>query len=164
MINLGKLTKCGKEVILEKMSNGCIACISHCKDGDGYIRVRVNGKNTRLHRYLYEKQYGKIPDNMVIRHSCDNSSCCNIEHLEIGTQLDNINDMIIRNRYYKGDRPYLQGVNNINHKLNETQVKEIYLSKLSNKKLALIYNVSPSNIQFIKSQKQWKWLTDRLNK
>ena len=51
MINLGKLTKQGKNVILESDENGCIKCVSHCRDKDGYIRVRVNGKNTRLHRY-----------------------------------------------------------------------------------------------------------------
>lgn len=164
MINLGKLTKKGKDILLEEIDNGCFKCISHCKDGDGYIRVRVNGKNTRLHRYLYEKKYGKIPDNMVIRHKCDNPGCCNINHLELGTQLDNINDMIKRNRLYKGEKPILRGTNNNANKLSEKDVLDIYLSDLSYSKLAEKYKVSKTNIYYIKKQYQWKWLTDKLNK
>ena len=41
-------------------------------------------------------KFGEIPKGMVIRHKCDNPNCCNIEHLEIGTQKDNIEDMIKR--------------------------------------------------------------------
>jgi hypothetical protein len=44
------------------------------------------------------EKYGEIPKGMVIRHKCDNPACCNIEHLEIGTPLDNVNDMIERGR------------------------------------------------------------------
>lgn len=43
MINLGKLSFNGKEVILEKKLNGCIECISHCKDDCGYTRIEIKG-------------------------------------------------------------------------------------------------------------------------
>lgn len=43
MINLGKLSSNGKEVILEKKLNGCIECISHCKDDCGYTRIEIKG-------------------------------------------------------------------------------------------------------------------------
>lgn len=82
--------------MLEERENGCIECISHCKDNCGYTRVRVNGKHERLFRYIYEQKYGKIPKGMVIRHKCDNPNCCNIKHLEIGTQKDNVRDLIER--------------------------------------------------------------------
>ena len=165
MINLGKLSPRGKEVILKEKENGCIECISHSRDDCGYTRIFINGKPERLFRYLYKQKYGKIPKGMVIRHKCDNSYCCNVEHLEIGTQLDNINDMIIRGRYKLGavtENPKLRGTNNPHHKLTEKQVIDIYLSKLSNNKLAKIYNVSASNIRYIKIKKQWKWLTDTI--
>lgn len=164
MINLGKISNKGKDVILQEKENGCIECISHCKDADGYTRVFVNGKHERLFRYIYEQKYGKIPKEKVIRHKCDNAYCCNINHLEIGTQLDNVRDMISRNRNYKGEHKTIQGEKNVNHKLIEQQVKEIYLSNLSSYKLAKIYNVSRAAIIFIKNKKQWKWLTDEMDK
>ena len=163
MINLGKLSPNGKEVLLEEKENGCIECISHSRDDCGYSRVFINGKHQRLFRYIYEQKYGKIPKGMVIRHKCDNSCCCNINHLEIGTQLDNVRDMINRNRNYKGEHKTIQGEKNVNHKLTEQQVIEIYLSNLSTYKLAEIYNVSKTNIAFIKNKKQWKWLTDKID-
>lgn len=168
MINLGKLSPNGKEVILEEKENGCIECISHCKDNSGYTRIFINGKHQRLFRYLYEQKYGKIPKNLVLRHKCDNTKCCNIQHLEVGTTKDNIRDYIKRqpDKYRKALKTNSikhRGINNSLVKLNEQQVKDIYLSNLSNIKLAKIYNVSDVNISKIKNKKTWKWLTDTLD-
>lgn len=166
MINLGKLNNgsTSKEVILEKQENGCIKCISHCTDKDGYTRIKYKGKHERLFRVIYMLKYGDIPKGMVIRHKCDNPYCCNIEHLEIGTPKDNVRDMIERGRdCYHNPKPKILGERNGSSKLTEKQVKEIYLSSLSNKKLAKIYGVSAINIGYIKNKKQWKWLTDTLD-
>lgn len=162
MINLGKLSEYGKEVILEELENGCIKCISHCTDKDGYTRIRYNGKHDRLFRVLYQKKYGEIPKGMVIRHKCDHSYCCNIEHLEIGTQLDNVRDMIQRGRdVYHNTKA--KGMKIGASKLTEQQVKEIYLSKLGYRKLSKLYKVSSTNIAHIKNKRHWKWLTDTLD-
>jgi len=91
---------------------------------------------------------------MVIRHKCDNPSCCNIDHLELGTIQDNVNDMMIRNRYAK-THPNLKGENNGQHKLTLKQVQEIRNSQESNRKLAQKYNVSATTIFNIKSYKYW---------
>ena len=168
MISLGKLSPNGKEVILEKRENGCIECISHCKDDCGYTRIFINGKHQRLFRYIYEQKYGKIPKGMVIRHKCDNSNCCNIEHLEIGTQKDNVRDLIERQpekfqKFINASREKSIGTNNFSNKLTEIQVKEIYKSELGYRKLSKIYKVSKTNISFIKHKKTWKWLTDTLD-
>lgn len=164
MINLGKLNKQGNEVILEKLENGCIKCISHCTDKDGYVRIRYNGKHERLFRVLYIQKYGYIPKGMVLRHLCNNAWCCNVNHLAIGTQKDNYQDMVKCGRDTKGkSKINIRGTKNLSHKLTEQQVKEIYLSKLNNNKLAKKYNVSHTNIYYIKNKKQWKWLTDELD-
>lgn len=167
MINLGKLSPNGKEIILEEKENGCIECISHCKDDCGYTRIFINGKHQRLFRYLYEQKYGKIPKGLVLRHKCDNPNCCNIKHLEVGTQKDNVRDLIERqpHKYKKAIEKIAikhRGANNYSNKLNKQQIKDIYLSNLSNRKLAKIYKVSSSNIWQIKNKKTWKWLTDTL--
>lgn len=162
MINLGKLSPNGKEVLLEEKKNGCIECISHSRDDYGYTRIFINGKHERLFRYLYKQEYGEIPKGMVIRHKCDNAFCCNVKHFEIGTQLDNVRDMVVRNRVHKGSNDKVKGVKNGLNKLTEQEVIEIYTSTLSYKKLSKKYNVSTTNVFFIKKQKQWKWLTNKI--
>ena len=164
MINLGKITKFGKEIILEEQDNGCIKCLSHCTDKDGYVRIRYNGKHDRLFRVLYQQKYGEIPKGLVLRHLCNNAWCVNVEHLKVGTQKENMEDMINCGRSPKGKRNLkISGERNNNHKLSENQVKEIYLSKLSLKKLSKMYGVSTSNISYIKNKKQWQWLTETLD-
>lgn len=163
MINLGRLNKQGKEVILEERPNGCIECTSHCKDDCGYTRIRIDGKHQRLFRYIYEQKYGKIPNGMLIRHTCDNPWCCNIEHLIIGTPLDNVRDMIERGRdAYHSKKPSLYGEKNKQHKLTEKAVIDIFTSQETNKKMAEKYNVSDSAISSIRNRKWWNWLTKYL--
>ena len=123
-----------------------------------------NGKHDRLFRVLYQQKYGKIPKGLVLRHLCNNAWCVNVEHLKVGTQKENYQDMIDCGRSPKGKRNLkISGEKNTNHKLSEKQVKEIYLSKLSLKTLSKIYGVSTSNISYIKNKKQWQWLTDTLD-
>lgn len=75
-----------------------------CRDSFGYGMRRVNGKVRRLHLIAYEETYGTIPKGMVVRHKCDNPSCYNPEHLEIGTRADNNRDRDVRGRTAKGVR------------------------------------------------------------
>src|ERR1700749_4969342 len=56
------------------------------------------GVNILAHRFSYEIHKGKIPEGKIILHSCDNPICVNPEHLTIGTQQDNVNDMMNKNR------------------------------------------------------------------
>lgn len=72
----------------------------------GYGQIGVNGKVLYAHRVSYELAYGPIPDGMDICHRCDNPPCCAPEHLFAGTMLDNMADMISKNRgwWQRGDR------------------------------------------------------------
>lgn len=70
----------------------------------GYGRLTLKRKGldkTRVHRLMFERYVGSIPDGMVIRHKCDNPPCCNPDHLEVGTQADNLADMVSRGRYHR---------------------------------------------------------------
>lgn len=69
------------------------------KNKDGYgIMSKGHSKLGSAHRISYEMHIGIIPNGMVIMHSCDNPSCCNPAHLKIGTQNDNIQDMVSKKR------------------------------------------------------------------
>lgn len=63
--------------------------------GYGRKSFKVEGewKNLFLHRVVWEFVYGrKVPPGMIVMHTCDNSSCVNPGHLELGTHKKNIED------------------------------------------------------------------------
>ena len=64
----------------------------------GYGQMNRHGRSVLAHRFSFELANGLIPEGLLVRHSCDNPSCVNPEHLLIGTQKDNIRDCIERSR------------------------------------------------------------------
>ena len=68
----------------------------------GYGAITYNNKCQRVHRLSYVTFVGAIPDNLSVLHKCDNKLCCNPEHLFLGTQKDNMQDM------YKKGRAHFQ--------------------------------------------------------
>jgi hypothetical protein len=79
---------------------GCLVWTG-AKTFNGYGTFYINGKMCRAHRVIWEHENGPIPDGRNVLHDCpcgDNPACVNIDHLWLGTQSDNINDMIIKDR------------------------------------------------------------------
>lgn len=71
-------------------------------NGYGVVSLaRRDLSDARVHRLMFERYYGPIPDGMVIRHKCDNPPCSNPDHLELGTQNDNVQDMKDRGRHWR---------------------------------------------------------------
>ena len=73
--------------------NGCILW-SGAKTGRhkdrGYFAIH---RKPRLsHRVIYELALGAIPDGKVLMHICDNGLCMKLQHLDVGTQKQNIQD------------------------------------------------------------------------
>ncbi|MCD9228614.1 HNH endonuclease signature motif containing protein [Ralstonia pseudosolanacearum] len=59
------------------------------------------GKTRLAHRIAYCEHHGlhlSAIDGYVVRHRCDNPPCVNPEHLELGTQADNMADCAKRSR------------------------------------------------------------------
>ena len=71
-----------------------------------YPQFMVHGKGYRFHQAAYIIYKGPIPKGKVVRHSCDVKCCGNPYHLVLGTQNDNIQDCISRNRavYVRGEK------------------------------------------------------------
>ena len=64
----------------------------------GYGQVRDKGKTKYVHRLVWKEKNGTIPKGMVIMHKCDTPLCVNQEHLVLGSQGDNLRDMMQKGR------------------------------------------------------------------
>jgi DNA invertase Pin-like site-specific DNA recombinase len=57
-----------------------------------------------------------------------------------------------------------RGVDHGMSQLDESEVIQIYKSRLSLRKLAQKFNISHITVSCIKHKKTWKWLTDAIDK
>lgn len=85
-----------------------MTCVDHGKYTSlvtgGYAQRRYKGKHALMHRIAYCEHHGVAMDTIVgkvVRHTCDNPRCINPEHLLLGTQLENIQDIVDRGRTTK---------------------------------------------------------------
>ncbi len=125
------------------------------KNCDGYGKVGIGTKKTdSAHRISYMLSFGEIPKGFCVLHKCDNPPCCNPKHLFLGTQGDNVSDMIAKGRLVnlKGE---LSGAS----KLTQVQVDLIrseYTGKRGQKiSLSKKYGVMPTTITNILTGKNW---------
>jgi hypothetical protein len=80
-----------------KQENGCWVWTGRVNH-KGYGKISWNGKESRVHRVVYEHFRGSVPEGLQVCHHCDNPPCCNPEHLFAGTALDNEWDKIAKGR------------------------------------------------------------------
>lgn len=66
--------------------------------GHGIFRPSKGIPLVKAHRFAWEAVNGPIADGRILRHRCDNASCCNPAHLIPGTQAENVADMHMRQR------------------------------------------------------------------
>lgn len=144
-----------KPVLYRINELGCHEVFSHHKDKDGYTRIlrRKDGKKRMyyLHRYLFELEFGVIPEGLVVRHSCDNPSCVNLEHLTLGTPLDNNGDKVKRNRQARGEH-------NGNAKLTREEVLRIKADKRDALVVAKEYGITRTHVYYLRSGQNWRHL------
>lgn len=123
------------------------------KSKAGYGQRGVNGKVYYVHRLEYEKHHGPIPEGMVIRHTCDNPACYNIEHLLLGTQKENMADMYERGRE---NRNAAKGTKQHLAKLDDDKVRYILASTKTGLALARELGVTKHTIYRVRSGKTWR--------
>jgi len=123
----------------------------------GYAKFGLPGpqgqKTVRGHRYSWEVRYGKIPDDLLVCHRCDNRICVNPSHLFLGTQVDNMHDSTSKGRSVNGDG---YGV------MDENKVRTILAGTFKGEtqdQIASRFGVSRQLIQKILARKKWKYVT-----
>ena len=78
----------------------------HAKNSNGYPMLTTEGKQVLVTRYIKAMTDNiPMPDSSVqCRHTCDNPSCINPEHLLWGTPKQNSQDALDRDRTARGQR------------------------------------------------------------
>jgi hypothetical protein len=123
--------------------------------GYGKISAKTNGKWRPIlaHRLSYELAYGTIPDNLFVCHHCDNPTCVRPDHLFLGTNKDNIQDMVAKGRQQRGAKVTAS-------KMTEAQVTEIrqrYAAEgITKTALAREYGIGKPAIGDILNRVTWK--------
>lgn len=90
------------EKCIPEPNTGCWLWIGSMWSG-GYGQIRINNRMRFAHRVSWEIHRGEIPDGdgfhgVCVLHKCDVRCCVNPDHLFLGTQQDNMDDMARKKR------------------------------------------------------------------
>ena len=142
-----------KEVAWSVEDNGCWICTSHRPNIlSGYHEMNRNGKMIRVHRHMYEKYKGEIPNGLLICHKCDNPSCINPDHLFVGTPKENSEDMVMKGR---SNPPRLTGEMIGTSKLKISQIIDIRKDNRLQREIAKDYGIAQCHVSRIKLHQTW---------
>lgn len=85
------------------LETGCMVCLSHLLNADGYLRKRwPGGLFEMFHRTIFRAHKGEIPEGHEVDHMCKVRACCNPDHLQALPRTDHLvetNQSRYRQRY-----------------------------------------------------------------
>lgn len=85
---------------VSRVENGCWEWQWSVFKQTGYGQFALDAKTpVNAHRMSWELVNGTIPSDLSVLHRCDNRKCVNPEHLFLGTQQDNVVDMVKKKRH-----------------------------------------------------------------
>ena len=108
------------------------------------------------HRIAFFLENKIDPKDLVVRHKCDNTKCCNPNHLEAGTHSQNTQDMLARKRH---NTPI--GLDHGNSRLSDDDVRDIRLAKRigeSSKGIAAKFSITVDYVNEIVSRRRRKYV------
>lgn len=120
----------------------------------GYAHVYWDGRIQSATRLVWARANGQsVPAGMSVCHKCDVPSCINPDHLFVGTNAENMADMVRKGRHRKHG---LSGSALSHSKLNEEKVQRIRQDTRPSTVLAALYGVSPRTIRDARSGVLWR--------
>lgn len=131
--------------------------------GYGEFAVRPHPSPFRSNRLAFLITTGKDPGNLNVLHRCDNPPCCNPKHLFLGTNDDNIADMVSKGRHSFATNPpkrMQNGSANFCSILTDEAVRSIRFrfaaGGITQRELAAEYGVGQTAISRIILRIRWK--------
>lgn len=149
--------KTGVDRLMSHVAFGASDCwyFVGAQDSGGYGSLPYLGEN-KAHRVSYRLFFGDIPHGMKVMHRCDTRCCVNPNHLTLGTQADNVADMVLKGR---NKSVGLSGIRNPMAKLTAEAVSEIRRRVAAGEKqinLVREFNVSPMTVSRVVRGEAWK--------
>jgi hypothetical protein len=122
----------------------------------GGYTTKGYGRFNRMqaHRFSWEIVNGQIPEGLQACHKCDVRACVNPDHIFIGTQSDNLRDMVAKGR----DNPR-RGEQHARARLTEQDVRDIRADVRSLRVIGEQYGVDKQYIWKIKRKFHWSHVT-----
>jgi hypothetical protein len=125
----------------------------------GYGVIKHDGRYQKAHRVSWALHHGFMPDRDVkVCHRCDTPACVNPAHLWLGTQRENIADMVAKGRN-RPPAPQL-GSKNPQAALTEDDVWAIRHmlrnGSFTQPQIRRAYGVSPMTINRIARGESWR--------
>lgn len=98
------------------------------KQKNGYMHVRVNGKQVLMHRFIYEAFNGEIPEGYEIDHKNTVRDDNRLENLRIATPKENRNNPITKERYKTSNKGKVtpQLIEKLKTIYNIPRIKSVY--------------------------------------
>lgn len=131
----------------------CWHCLAGGKSAK-YGKIWYRGRVIDNHIASWIAHNGQVPEGKFVLHTCDYKRCINPDHLFLGTQQTNIDDMIA-----KGRKASQLGSNHGQALLNENKVVAIKRmldeGEYTIKELADKFKVHPTTIGSIKAGRTW---------
>lgn len=122
------------------------------KNNKGYGKFYFDGGGVYAHRFSLALDGAYVPNGLCVCHHCDNPLCVRPDHLWVGTQKENLQDMTNKGR--RKPRSHI-GERNPNVKLTEADVSVIKGSLIPQVKLAKLFGVTRQLISEICRGNLW---------
>lgn len=130
--------------------SGCIEWTG-AKNKRGYGILKWERKSTLAHRLAYETFCEEIPKEKHVLHKCDNPKCINTDHLFLGSNKENVNDRVLKNRSFSP-----KGEKNNKAILSKKDILVIRKLKEPYSVIAKKFGVCKSTIGWIKTNQTWR--------
>jgi hypothetical protein len=111
------------------------------KDAKGYGVFELGGRTCRANRVAYYMFTGHEPYPLIVKHSCDWPPCVRGGHLSSGTQKQNMEEAVARNRMPRGARN-----GSLLHPESLKRGNDSPVSKIDDEEALLIINLAAAKI------------------
>lgn len=142
-----------RDLVLKKVcpepNTGCWLWLGELVGKLQYGRCEVGGRRLLAHRLSWEVFNGPIPEGVLVLHECDTPTCCNPDHLFLGSHQDNIDDRVSKGRSCRGER-------SPSARITSEQAAQIRCSGDSLRALAAQFGISAKTVFDIKHGLKWK--------